>query len=122
MNLRRTFAISRRIANGFRRDHRTLALMFVAPIVILGLLGWVISDQTPSPSRLAIVNQAGPPGEIARNVIGAGATEGGLELDSTITDEAAAREALADERLDLVIVLPAGLLDEVAAGVAPTIP
>jgi ABC-2 type transport system permease protein len=121
MNLRRTFAISRRIAYGFRRDHRTLALMFVAPIVILGLLGWVISDQTPSPSRLAIVNEAGPPGEIARNVIGAGATDDGLELDSAITDEAAAREALADERLDLVIVLPAGLLDDVAAGVAPTI-
>jgi ABC-2 type transport system permease protein len=121
MNLRRTLAISRRIANGFRRDHRTLALMFVAPIVILGLLGWVISDQTPSPSRLAIVNQAGPPGELVRGAIGTAATEGGLEVDASITDEPAAREALADERLDLVIVLPASLPSDVAAGAAPAI-
>ena len=45
MNLRRTLAISRRIANQFRRDERTLALVFVAPIVIIALLGWVIRDQ-----------------------------------------------------------------------------
>jgi ABC-2 type transport system permease protein len=121
MNLRRTLAISRRIASGFRRDHRTLALMFVAPIVILGLLGWVIGDQTPSPSRLAIVNEAGPPGELLRGVIGTAATDGGLELDTSITDEARAREALADERVDLVIVLPASLPGDVASGVAPTI-
>ena len=47
MSLRRTLAISRRIAEQFRRDERTLALLFVAPIVILALLGWVIRDQAP---------------------------------------------------------------------------
>ena len=121
MNLRRTFAISRRIANGFRRDHRTLGLMFVAPIVILGLLGWVISDQTPSPTRLAVVNRAGLLGDLMSGSIGAAATEGGLELDTAITDEPAAREALADERLDLVIVLPPTLSNDVATGVSPTV-
>ena len=122
MNLRRTFAISRRIANGFRRDHRTLALMFVAPVVILGLLGWVISDQTPSPTRLAIVNQAGQPGELIRVAIAAAATDGGLDVDTAITDESAARTAIADERLDLAIVLPASLPGAFASGTAPTIP
>ena len=66
MSLRRTFAISRRIADLFRRDHRTLALMFVAPIVIMALLGWVIRDQAPSDTRVAIVNTAGAPGELVR--------------------------------------------------------
>jgi ABC-2 type transport system permease protein len=122
LNLRRTLAISRRIANGFRRDHRTLALMFVAPVVILGLLGWVISDQTPSPTRLAIVNQAGQPGDLIRAAIAAAATDGGLDVDTAITDEGAARTAIADERLDLAIVLPGSLPGDFASGTAPTIP
>ena len=46
MNAQRTLAISRRIADLFRRDRRTLALVFVAPIVIMSLLGWVIRDQS----------------------------------------------------------------------------
>ncbi len=37
MSGRRVLAITRRILLGFRRDRRTLALLFVAPIVILGL-------------------------------------------------------------------------------------
>ena len=61
MNLQRTLAISRRIANQFRRDERTLALMFVAPLVILGLLGWVIRDQGTPETRLAVVNEAARP-------------------------------------------------------------
>ena len=56
MSARRTLAIARRIAEFFRRDHRTLALMFVAPLVIMGLLGWVIRDQKPTTSTVAIVN------------------------------------------------------------------
>ena len=40
MSGHRIRAITRRLLQGFRRDRRTLALLFVAPIVILGLLGW----------------------------------------------------------------------------------
>ena len=58
MNARRTLAISRRIANFFRRDERTLALVFVAPIVIMGLLGWVIRDQSPPATRIAVITPA----------------------------------------------------------------
>jgi ABC-2 type transport system permease protein len=121
MNLRRTLAISRRIANQFRRDHRTLALMFVAPIIILGLLGWVISDQTAPPTRLAVVNQAGQPGEMIRAAIGRAASAAGLEVDASGLDEAAARRAIADERLDLVLVLPSSVPQTIASGGSPTI-
>jgi ABC-2 type transport system permease protein len=121
VNLRRTFAISRRIANQFRRDHRTLALMFVAPIVILGLLGWVIRDQTPAPSRLAVVNEAGQAGELIAGAIDDAAAQSGLEVDTSLADETSARDALARGTVDLVIVLPASLPGEVAAGGAPTI-
>jgi ABC-2 type transport system permease protein len=121
MNLRRTFAISRRIANQFRRDHRTLALMFVAPVVILGLLGWVISDQTPETTRLAIVNEAGAPGERIEATLAAAAVDGGLEIDATIADQASGRTALADDSIHLIVVLPASLPADIAAGRSPTL-
>jgi len=39
VSLRRAGAVARRIVLGFRRDHRTLGLLFVAPIVVLTLVG-----------------------------------------------------------------------------------
>lgn len=116
MNLRRTFAISRRIASQFRRDHRTLALMFVAPVIILGLLGWVIRDQTEPDTRFAVVNEAGAPGERFKLDIESAAAEGGLDVDTSIADEEAGRQALRDGALDLVLVLPDDLLAGAAAG------
>ena len=41
MSGHRIAAITSRILRQFRHDHRTLALLFVAPIVILGLLGYL---------------------------------------------------------------------------------
>jgi ABC-2 type transport system permease protein len=105
MNLRRTLAISRRIADLFRRDHRTLALLFVAPIVIMALLGWVIRDQGPADTRLAVVNTAGPIGEMIRGQIVSAASDGDLLVDDTITTEDAARQGLRDEAIDVALVL-----------------
>ncbi len=105
MNLRRTLAISRRIADLFRRDHRTLALLFVAPIVIMALLGWVIRDQGPADTRLAVVNTAGPIGELIRGQIVTAASDGDLIVDDALTTEDAARQALRDETIDVALVL-----------------
>lgn len=105
MNGRRTWAISRRIADLFRRDHRTLALVFVAPIVIMGLLGWVIRDQAPPTTRLAVVNADGAPGEIARGRIQTASTDAGLDVHADITTEDAARQALHDNVIDVALVL-----------------
>ena len=44
MSPSRILAIARRIAQGFRRDERTLGLMFVVPLVVTALLGWVLND------------------------------------------------------------------------------
>jgi ABC-2 type transport system permease protein len=105
MNMRRTFAISRRIADLFRRDHRTLALMFVAPIVIMAMLGWVIRDQAPAETRVAIVNTAGVPGELVRGRTADALTANDLTYNADITSEAAARQALIDNQLDVALVL-----------------
>jgi ABC-2 type transport system permease protein len=105
MNGRRTWAISRRIAEFFRRDHRTLALMFVAPIVIMALLGWVIRDQAPPTTRIAVVNLDGAQGEIVRGRLDSGAAAAGLEVHADITAEDAARQALRDSVIDVALIL-----------------
>jgi ABC-2 type transport system permease protein len=105
MNLRRTVAISRRIANAFKRDERSLALMFVAPIIVLGLLGWVIRGQGEPETRFAIVNLAGTPGERIQLGIEQAVAASGVTVVQ-VDDETAARAALRDGDLDVVLVLP----------------
>jgi len=116
MNLRRTFAISRRIANQFRRDERTLALMFVAPLVVLGLLGWVIRGQDQANTRLAVVNLAGVAGDRIAGAIADAAASAGIDAGATLDDEAAARDALQQGDVDVAVVLPPDLLERVGAG------
>ena len=127
MSLRRVFAISRRIADLFRRDHRTLALMFVAPIVIMALLGWVIRDQAPSHTDVAIVNDAGPVGDIAKQTIIETLRDPGEVvhfIGNYGVSEAVARQALVDGQVDVALLLSesggAPKVTIVTLGVNPT--
>ncbi len=62
MSGHRVVAITRRLLQQFRRDRRTLALLFVAPIVILGLLGYMIRGSSSAPA-VGIANEdTGPLG------------------------------------------------------------
>jgi ABC-2 type transport system permease protein len=62
MSGRRVAAITRRLLQGFRRDRRTLALLFVAPLVILGLLGYLIRGSSSSPTVGIATADQGPLG------------------------------------------------------------
>jgi len=53
---KRVAAITKRLLQQFRRDRRTLALLFVAPIVILGLLGYLIRGSASAPA-VGIANE-----------------------------------------------------------------
>jgi len=60
MSGHRIAAITRRLLQGFRRDRRTLALLFVAPLVILGLLGYMLrNSSTPA---VGVNEDSGPLG------------------------------------------------------------
>jgi ABC-2 type transport system permease protein len=64
MSGHRVRAITRRLLQGFRRDRRTLALLFVAPLIILGLLGYLMRGSSTAPS-VGIANEdSGPLGAI----------------------------------------------------------
>jgi len=56
MSGHRIGAITRRLLQQFRRDRRTLALLFVAPIVILALLGYMIRGSSSTPA-VGIANE-----------------------------------------------------------------
>jgi ABC-2 type transport system permease protein len=105
MNLRRTAAIARRIADLFRRDHRTLALVFVAPIVIMALLGWVIRDQKPPASTIAVVNDAGAVGTIGYERLATALTSAGFQIENDITTDDAARSAVADGTINIALLV-----------------
>ena len=56
MSRHRIFAITVRLLTQFRRDRRTVALLLVAPIVILSLFGYLIRGTAPTP-KVGIDNQ-----------------------------------------------------------------
>jgi ABC-2 type transport system permease protein len=48
-----TFATARRILRQLSHDHRSVALMFVVPVVLMSLLYWLFSDNTQVFDRIA---------------------------------------------------------------------
>lgn len=121
MSATRILAVARRIIQGFRRDERTLALIFVVPIVVTALLGWVIRDQKDVTVQVVMVNEAGVAGQrivdaLTADTIGA---PDGIEVIATADTSDAARTALRDRNGDIALVLPVSLLGDVLAGRRP---
>src|SRR3989442_522316 len=94
-------AITSRLLHEFRRDRRTLALLFVAPIVILGLLGYLIRGSASAPS-VGIANQdQGPLGATI-----AGSLEGSSKISASTINPSDGDAKLKDGSLVAYIVFP----------------
>jgi ABC-2 type transport system permease protein len=85
VNLHRVFAIWRRILAQFRRDRRTLALLFVLPLVILSLLYFLLRGTGGKPA-VDIVNE--DQGPVAGVIVQALQHGDKLSLQSTSLDTA----------------------------------
>ena len=110
MNPLRVAAVFRRIVAQFRRDPRSLALLFVAPVAIIALLGWVLSSQQSTATRVAVLNESAQPiaGEaVASSLASALGGQPGIVVNRDVPNDAAARQMLKDKELDLVVILPA---------------
>lgn len=114
MSVTRMAAVARRLLAGFRRDHRSLALVVVVPLVITALLAWVIRGSLPGEVRVAVSNPAGAAGEVLVEAL-RGATGGDLQLE-VATDEAAAREKIREGVVQVALILPADLATEMSGG------
>jgi len=104
----RLFAFFRRVAQEIRRDHRSVALLFVVPIVMTGLITFIVREGDTPIVDAAVVNGAGAAGVGATAALDAALAEDGGSAE-VFPDEASARDALEDGVVSLVIVLPAGL-------------
>jgi ABC-2 type transport system permease protein len=122
MSPRRVAAVARRIAEGFRRDRRSLALLVVAPLLITALLGWVLRDQQQGSVEIVAVNQAGPLGDRIVAVLQSAAA---TVADGTAVETATTREAAVAQirtgTADMALIIPASLPADVAGGSGPTL-
>ncbi len=100
MNIARMHTIARRVIIQFRRDRRTLGLVFVAPIVIITLLAYLMRS-TSGNIELALVNEdGGPAGQTVSAALKSSDT---LHIQEMPRGEA--ERALKDGRVRAVVVL-----------------
>src|SRR4051812_47812275 len=109
MSARRIAAVAARIALGFRRDHRSLGLLFVAPLVVLSLVGAIWGSSTQSAPTVAIAtDRFGPPAALS------GRLANGLAQSSAIaghvTSFADGLQELKDGKADAVMWIDGGTL------------
>jgi ABC-2 type transport system permease protein len=111
MSGRRVAAITRRLLQGFRRDRRTVALLFVAPLVILGLLGYLMRSSTVPAVGIDNKDQ-GPIGSAVASAL----QSSSLISTSTIT-ASDGNAKLKDGSLAAFIVLPSDFSQRAQSGV-----
>ena len=123
MSPSRIAAIARRIAQGFRRDERTLGLMFVVPLVVTALLGWVLVDTKDTVVDVVLVNEAGAAGDriVTALTDAAGKPDSDIAVAATVTTQDEAIVKIRDGAADIGIVIPSNLLQDVQAGNRPTL-
>jgi ABC-2 type transport system permease protein len=118
MSGRRVLVLARRIVSGFRRDHRSLALLFVVPVVVTALLGWIVTVDEAGPPRILVAVEdplLAAPVETALQ----GAPTDAIQFVGRVDAEAAGRQRLIDEQADAMLVVPPGTAAAIAAGGAP---
>jgi ABC-2 type transport system permease protein len=96
-------AVARRIAEGFRRDHRSLALLILAPLLVTALLGWVLRGSVAGSVDIVV---AGAP-EAFVSAMSSAATGSDLGVDAhvvTASDGEAAREAVKAGNADVALI------------------
>jgi ABC-2 type transport system permease protein len=117
MSVKRVEAITKRLLQQFRRDRRTLALLFVAPIVILGLLGYLIRGSASAPA-VGIANEdQGPLGATV-----AAALARSSQISTTTIQASDGDSKLKDGSLTAYIVFPSDFSGQARAGtIAPDV-
>lgn len=118
-SIRRTLALSLRIVRQFVRDRRTMALLFIAPIVIMTILNFILGS-TSNSLTLAIVPPEGPAGAVISRQIDAslGAMKG-VTITTLRADQVDATLKAGDA--DAALIFPADFAQTLASGGRPHI-
>ncbi|MEK6588601.1 MAG: ABC transporter permease [Chloroflexota bacterium] len=131
MQPRRVLAIARRLISQIRRDHRSVGLIFVVPMLVMGLLGYILRIES---GRLAIGIVAQDQGVVLPTGARIAAAERLVEILGEREPFASAQDAqlavreitldegeqlLRDGSLDALVVLPEGFTQAMAQGGEP---
>lgn len=108
MSRRRTIALFRRVAQEIRRDRPSIALLFIAPIVITGLVTFILREGEAPQVDAVIVNMAGTPGTVYAAALTT-ALQGQGATVASAPDQATAETMIADHTATVGVVLPTGL-------------
>ena len=102
MSLRRVIAVAQRIALGFRRDHRSLGLLIVAPLIVMSLVGavWGASTQTV-PTITIATDRIGLPPQVAGRIVDGLTRSSAIKAHGATFD--AALQELRDGKSDAVV-------------------
>jgi ABC-2 type transport system permease protein len=102
MSPRRTLAITARLLAQFRHDHRTLGILFVTPLVVLGLFALLFQTDAPLPTVGVLTTADGAVGDAIGEALADSDAIDTLEVASAGEAEAEVR----DGELDAFVVLP----------------
>jgi ABC-2 type transport system permease protein len=108
MSPRRVRALVRRVVAEIRRDRPSLGLLFVAPILITGLVTFILRGGQAPTINAVVVNEAGGAGDAIATMLATQLAARGASV-ATTSDEAAARNELDSGAASVLLVLPAGL-------------
>ena len=101
MSLRRTLAITARLLAQFRHDHRTLGILFVTPLVVLGLFALLFRTDAPLPTVGVVASD----GALSEAIVEALADSDAIEtVQAGSADEA--EERVREGELDAYVDLP----------------
>jgi len=108
MNPRRLRAIVVRVATEIRRDRPSLALLFIAPVLVTGLLTFILRDGSTPDVSAALVVEASGPGAMVGTALTTTLEDAGVTV-TRAADEASARGLVEAGTDSLAILLPADL-------------
>jgi ABC-2 type transport system permease protein len=111
VSLRRTLAITRRLFSQFRHDRRTLAILFVTPLIVLGLFAALFRSESTPPALGVVQLDSGALGPAIAEQL----ADSDL-VDATEMGEDEASAALSDGDLAGYVVLPEGFSAAVTSG------
>ncbi len=120
MSLRRVIATLRRLVQELHRDRRSMALLFVAPVVLTGLMAFVLRGQQLTPVSAVVVNEAGPVGNVIVGALdGALRTDGGTAVGAP--DRVGAEAAVRSGTASIAIIVPSDFVARLTGGDQPNL-
>jgi len=92
-----------------RRDRPSLALLFIAPILVTGLFTFILRDTSAPEVHVAIASEGtGPVGGVVSRAVGRVLTDAGMTVTQSAST-AEARSAVQNGSATIAIVLPASI-------------